>query len=93
MTFHYTATFENFEFNYHGEVMFKYVKEEDIKGNEDKIILACKRQFVEDCKRWGMSVKDVNSFECYYYTIEPSSENELITTTREVQIMKWEKSK
>ncbi len=82
MTYHYTATFDNCELKYHGEITFKYVEIKDTKGNEERIVTACKKQLIKDCEDWNISVKDINSFECYYYD-----------ESEEVQIMKWEKKK
>lgn len=80
MTIHYSVKFENSNLSYHGEVDFKHATEDDIEGNEDSIVKACKRKLVTDCERWGFEQKSLRLFECYFYKNE-----------QQIQIMKWEK--
>lgn len=80
MTIHYTAMFEGSQLLFHGEVSFKEASEDDVSGNEDRIVKACKRKLVTDCERWGVETKELKSFECYYFA-----------NSKENRIMKWEK--
>ena len=89
MIYHYTATFDNDTFKYHGEVDMPYVRKENTEKNKDYIITECKKQFIIDCERWGVDAKAVSSFECYYYDIERLSEYKSVSN--EVQLMKWQK--
>ena len=59
MIYHYTATFDNDTFKYHGEVDMPYVRKENTEKNKDYIITECKKQFIRDCERWGVDAKAV----------------------------------
>ncbi len=71
MIYHYTATFNNDTFKYHGEVEMPYIRKENIEKNKDYIITECKKQFIRDCERWGVDAKNVWSEDRIIATFKP----------------------